>query len=68
MHRLDPKHWVVFVVNKLCPEDLNSVMAKVLDNSLEVNEFELHSRHYVHSRTNAYVVGMNPFISPPIYV
>ena len=37
-----------------------SVIAKVLDCSLEVSEFELQSRCYVHFRTLG--KGMDPFI------
>ena len=31
------------------------VIAKVLDCDLEVNEFELHPRYYVHFQTNEFV-------------
>ena len=38
------------------------VMVKVIDYSLEVNEFKLHSRYYVQFRTNILWKGMNPLI------
>ena len=36
------------------------VMAKVLDCSLEVSEFELQSRYYVHFRINTLGKGIEP--------
>ena len=39
------------------------VMAKTLDCGLEVSEFELQLRYYVHFWTNALRKGMNSFIS-----
>ena len=38
-------------------------MAKVVDGSLEGNEFELQLYYYVHSRAHALTKGMNPIIS-----
>ena len=40
-----------------------SVMANVLTSGLEVSEFELQSRYYVHFRTNTTGKGMN-YYSP----
>ena len=40
------------------------VMAKVLDCSLEVSEFELQSGYYVLFQTNTLWTGMNP-LTPP---
>ena len=37
-------------------------MAKVLDSSLKVSEFELQSYYYVHFQTNTLGKGMNPLI------
>ena len=37
-------------------------MDKVLDCSLEVSEFKLHLRYYVHFRTNTFDKGMKPFM------
>ena len=37
-------------------------MAKVLNCNKLVSEFELHSRYYVHFRTNALVKGMKTLI------
>ena len=39
-------------------------MAKVLDCGLEVHEFELQLRYYVHFRTNSPGKNMNPVMSP----
>ena len=41
-------------------------MTKVLDCSLEVNEFELKSSYYIHFWANTIRKGMKPFISPPM--
>ena len=38
------------------------VKANVWECSLEVNEFELQSRSYVHFRTNTQGKGLKPFI------
>ena len=40
------------------------VMAKVMDCGLEVCEFELQSRFYVHFQTNTIRKGMNSLIPP----
>ena len=40
----------------------HSVMAKVLDYKLEISEFELQSRFYVHFRINIFGKGINPLI------
>ena len=40
------------------------VMAKVLDWSLQVNEFELHC--YFHFQTNTLEKGMNPLVHPAL--
>ena len=37
-------------------------MAKLVDSSLEVNEFKLQLRYKVHFRTNIQRKGMNPLI------
>ena len=37
-------------------------MSKVLDCDPEVNEFDLHLRYYICSRTNTFGKGMNPLI------
>ena len=43
--------------------NLCGVMAKVLDCSLKVREFEYQLHYYVHSQTNTLEKeGMNPFI------
>ena len=42
-------------------------MAKVLDYSFEVSEFEFQSHYYIHSRTNTLQKGMNPSY-PPSYM
>ena len=39
-------------------------MGKVLDPHLEVNEFELKSRYYIHFRTNTLGEGMDSLIPP----
>ena len=39
-------------------------MARVLDYGLEVIEFNLQSRCYVHLQTNSLTKGMNPVIPP----
>ena len=41
-------------------------MTEVLNCSLEVNEFKLQSRYYVHFLTNTLGKDMNPFISQTI--
>ena len=40
------------------------VMVKAMNCRIVVSEFELHSRYYVHFRTNTLGKGMNPFIFP----
>ena len=42
-------------------------MAKLVDCSFEVSEFEFQSRHYVHFRTNNHGKGMNP-LNPQLRV
>ena len=44
-----------------CPRD---VMVKVMDCEIVRSEFELHSRYYVHFRTNTPGKGMNPLTLP----
>ena len=39
-------------------------MAKVLDCSLEVNEFDLKSHYYIHFQINPLQKDMNPLIPP----
>ena len=39
-------------------------MDKLMNYGLEVNEFELQSRYYVHIWTNTLEKGMNPLIPP----
>ena len=39
-------------------------MVKVMDSRIVVNEFELHSRYYVHFRANTLGKIMSPFILP----
>ena len=40
----------------------SGVVADMQNRELEVREFELHSRYYVHLRTNTFGKGMNPLI------
>ena len=40
-------------------------MAKVLDCSLEVSEFDLQSGYYVHFQASIFWKGMKPIIYPP---
>ena len=37
-------------------------MVKAIDFRIEVSEFQLQSRYYVHFQTNILGKGMNPFI------
>ena len=37
-------------------------MANVLDNDIEVSEFELHTHYYIHFWTNTLEKGVNPLI------
>ena len=39
-------------------------MVKAMDCEIEVSDFVLQSRYYVHFRTNTLGRGMNPFILP----
>ena len=41
-------------------------MANVMDCGLEVNEFELHSRYYIHFQTKILGKGTNPLILPAL--
>ena len=41
------------------------VMVKAMNSGIVVREFVLHSRYYVHFRTNTLGKGMNPLILPP---
>ena len=43
---------------------VRSVMAEVLNCGLEINEFELLSRYYVHFQTNTLGKDMNLLIPP----
>ena len=47
---------------------LRGVMTKLLNCSLEVCEFELYSRYYVHYGTNTIGKTMNLFIPPEMHV
>ena len=40
-------------------------MCVCVNRSLEVNEFELHTRFYFHHRINNLRNGMNPYIPHP---
>ena len=40
------------------------VMVKAMDFGIEVCEFEIQSRYYVHFRTNSFGKSMNPLILP----
>ena len=42
------------------------VVANVLDCDIEVSEFKLQSRYFVHFRTNNLGKSMNPLISPAL--
>ena len=42
-----------------CPR---GVMVKAMDCSLEVSEFELQSRYYIHFRINTLRKGLTPLI------
>ena len=44
-----------------CPR---GVMVKAMDCGIEVREFVLQSRYYVHFRANTFGKGMNPLILP----
>ena len=44
-----------------CPR---GVMVKAMDFGIEVREFVLQSRYYVHFRPNTLGKGMNPLILP----
>ena len=44
-----------------CPR---GVMVKTMDCGIEVREFILQSRYYVHFRANTLGKGMNPLILP----
>ena len=44
-----------------CPR---GVMVKAMDSGIVVREFVLHSRYYVHFRTNTLGKSMNPLILP----
>ena len=48
-------------------KSLCGIMAKVLNRGLEISEFELQSRYYVHFRTT-FGKSMNPVIPPPSMV
>ena len=37
------------------------LMAKMLDNDIEVNEFKIRSHYNVHFRNNTFSKGMNTF-------
>ena len=39
-------------------------MVKAMDSRIEVSEFDLQSRYYVHFQTNTLGKGMNPYIVP----
>ena len=39
-----------------------SIVVNILNCDIVVSEFELHSRYYVHFRTNTLGKGMNPLI------
>ena len=39
-------------------------ITKVLDNSLKIIDFELHSHNYIHFWTNTLEKGMNTLIPP----
>ena len=43
------------------------VMAKILDCSLEVSEFEIQSHYHDYFRTNTFEKGKNSFIVPTSY-
>ena len=47
-----------------CQWGLEYAMARVLDCNLEISEFEIQLRSYVHFRTNTLVKGMNAIIHP----
>ena len=47
-------------------EQNSGVVAKVLDNSLQVSEFELQSRYWAYYQTNTLEKGTNLFNPPPV--
>ena len=56
------KGWYAIKPNQPNWKSSQGVMAKLLDCSHEVNEFDLQSRSYVHFRTKNLGKAMNPYI------
>ena len=45
---------------------LRDVVANMLDSDIVVNEFKLHSRYYIHFKTNTFGKGLKPLIFPVV--
>ena len=59
------RHIVVQITTGEGEERHRGVVVKLLDCGREVNEFELQSRYYVHSRVNTLEKGTERLIPPP---
>ena len=60
IHKLKIQLMIIkIIILRGCPR---GVMVKSMDGGNVVSEFELHSRYYVHLRTNTLGKGINPII------